>query len=499
MMAEGRHLNRRTVVKGAGLTALAGMSGLPLGCDGSPSPAREKATILDLAFHTQNRFRPFELVAPGFELVDESQPVAARSLVRSDKSPVAPFAAIELSVAGVDEADVLAGLFSPDGDHVAVVFSPSRRQASIEVRRHGVTHVVAQATTELATPFCAAFAVCEDQVTALVDSGAGWQPVTTTRERVADLIDLRDPGTLAAMSFGYGASGSTGEVRLSRVRAGAFGMVGVRDPHLVQRPDGTALIRDGKAYLTFTCAGVGFFQQAHWGVFTLDLADPTRLEQVAHLYSQRDGLLLGDHAGQVVVDEDNERFIVLTSSWGDFDFQGVHVRHVVTFDDVLAGTHLLQTDRLDLPTSVSSWDPAATLIDERWHIAFVESPSQDPFDFHPALAAGPAGAAYHEGLGLVGADKSLHHGEGTLLQRLGDRWFLLASDGDGHRYRVYDLSVKLLGTLDAPYVTNIPHPQIVDRPGGDYFMVTFDGKQYGEDVLGYGGHGDVVIMTTRRG
>ena len=51
---------------------------------------------------------------------------------------------------------------------------------------------------------------------------------------------------------------------------------------------------------------------------------------------------------------------------------------------------------------MSSWDPGLTKIDDRWHVSFVESPSQDPFDFHPALAAGPAdAAAWHDGLELV--------------------------------------------------------------------------------------------------
>ncbi len=137
-----------------------------------------------------------------------------------------------------------------------------------------------------------------------------------------------------------------------------------------------------------------------------------------------------------------------------------------------------------------------TRIDDRWHLAFVESPSQDPFDFHPALAVGEPGAAYDEEFALVGADTALHQCEGPILQQVGGEWYLLASDGDRRVYRVYDLSLKRLGTLDAPYGTNIPHPQIVERPGGGYLIVTFDGKQYGEDVLGYGGHGDVVILSS---
>ncbi len=499
MRCNGRQVDRRTFLKGASLTALLAMSGGPLGC-GAPSAPGRKAGILDLSFQLEDQYRLFALVSPGFEQVDEPAPVALRSVHVSDQSPAAPFAAIELSVADVDGSDLVAGLFSSgDGGHVCVVFSPSRQVVSVEVRSGAATQVVAERTVELQGRFKAAFAVCENQVTALVDMGDGWEPVVTERDGVADLVDLRDPGTLAELYYGYGARGPTAGVRLSRVKAGPFGMAGLRDPHLVQHADGTGYVRDNLAYLTFTCAGLGFFQQAHWGVFTLDLDDPSSLQQVAHLYTRRDGLLLGDHAGQVVVDETSGRFTAFTSSWGDFDFQGVHVRHTVTSDDILTGVHLLETERLDLPTELSSWDPAATRIDDRWHIAFVESPSQDPFDFHPALAAGPAGAAYDEKLELIGADTSLHQCEGTILQQVDGEWYLLASDGDRREYPVYDLSMKPVGNLDAPYGTNIPHPQLIERPGGGYLMVTFDGKQYAEQILGYGGHGDVLIMSSASG
>lgn len=490
-------INRRTALKGIGLAALLGTSSVPLGCRGTARNGVETMDLLDLTFDLDDTIRPFALVAPGFEAVDEPRPGAMRSVVRTDQGLAAPFAAIEASVEASQEADVVMGLFSAVGDHVAVVFSPTRGQVGVEVRREGVTHVVAQTAADLQAPFEIAFVICENQVTALADTGKGWRALLTERDKVASLVDLRDAATLSAFVFGYGAAGPVGEVRLRGVRAGPFGMAGLRDPHLVQRPDGTAYVRDGLVYMTFTCAGLGFFQQAHWGVFTLKLDDPTSLQQVAQLYSRRDGLVLGDHAGQIIVDEPNGQFVVLTSSWGDFDFNGVHVRHTVTSDNVLAGIHLLETERLNLPTQVSSWDPAATQIDGRWHVAFVESPSQDPFDFHPALAAGAAGAAYDSGLELVGADTSLRQCEGPILQRVGDRWYLLASDGEARRYPVYDLSVELLGHLDAPYGTNIPHPQIVEGSDGGYVMVTFDGTQYGEEVLGYGGHGDVLILSSR--
>jgi hypothetical protein len=54
-----------------------------------------------------------------------------------------------------------------------------------------------------------------------------------------------------------------------------------------------------------------------------------------------------------------------------------------------------------------------------------------------------------------------------------------------------------VGRLDAPYPTNIPHPQVLEREDGSWLMISFDGTQYAERTMGYGGHGDVVIMGSR--
>ncbi|MGZ4489675.1 MAG: hypothetical protein ACXVEU_02360, partial [Nocardioidaceae bacterium] len=390
-----------------------------------------------------------------------------------------------------------------DDEQVVATYDAARRRVTIEVRQAGRTRVVRRRTVALPDSFTFAFAVCENQVTALVRAAGDWRPLLTERRKVATLVDLRDPATLRRLGYAWGGRPGRGAVRLGGVRAGLFGMTGVRDPHLVQHADGTPYVVDGKAYLTCTCAGLGFFQQAHWGVFTLDLADPTRLEQVAQLYSLRDGLLLGDHAGQLVRDDDTGTWLVGTSSWGDFDFDGVHARTLTTTDDLLSGVHVLATERLALPTAVSAWDPGMTRIDGRWYVGFVESTSQKPFDFHPALAAGPPGAGWGEPLSLVGAATDLHQCEGPILARAGDRWWLLASDGDSRNFPVFDLRMRRVGRLDAPYPTNIPHPQLLplsdgDHPDRGYLLVTFDGSQFAPKTMGYGGHGDVIVMRARR-
>lgn len=467
-------LDRRTVLRGLGLAGGAALA----------MPGLATADPLDLAFRIRHKYRPFDLIAPRFVQYDTAiAPPTRNTLVDTGVRPRAPYGTVEVEVRSL-AGTVVAGIGTVLGTY------SSTGQVTIEV--NGT--VVASGTATLPGAFRFAVVVNENAVTVLADAtgtGTGWQPLLTERDGVRALVDLRDPQVLGTMNYVYGGRDS---VLLGRVRAGYFGQVGVRDPHVVQYADGRPYIRDGKLYLTLTNAGLGFFQQAHWGVWTLDLADPTRLEQVATLFFARDGVVLGDHAGQIVVDGD--RFILAMSSWGDFAFAGVHIRHVSTTANVLSGVHVLATSRLPLPTSVSSWDPALTRIDGRWHVAFVESPAQSPaFVFHPALAIGPRGGGYASGLRPAGADLSVDQTEGTILQKIDGSWWVLASDGDARQYKVYDLRMRLHGTLDAPYGTNIPHPMVV-RVRDRWWLLTFDGTQYAEPVLGYGGHGDFIVMST---
>jgi hypothetical protein len=482
-------LSRRTLLAGAGAGLLAAACTAP---GSSPAPPRsgKDATIFDLSFTEQYRYRPFHVVAPGFVDDERSSLGAVDRLTRSDAVPPAPFAAVEVDVENAGGI-VVAGLSAADGDRVLATYNRSSRAVAIEVRAAGRTSVLRRARVDLPEEFTLGFAVCENQVTVLARTDE-WRPLLTERDKVSALVDLRDPATLARHSYTWGVR--SGSATLGGVRAGVFGMAGLRDPHLVQHADGRPYVRDGKVYLTWTCAGLGFFQQAHWGVFTLDLADPTRLEQVAQLFSRRDGLLLGDHAGQLV--RDGDRWHVATSSWGDFDFDGVHVRHLTTTEDLTQGVHLLETEPTDLPTDVSSWDPGFTRIDGEWYLGFVESPSQDPFDFHPALCSTSSEDPW-KGLAKVGAADDLHQCEGPILASVDDRSWFLASDGDGRHYPVFDLTMRRVGRLDAPYPTNIPHPQLLRLEDGRWLMISFDGTQYAESMMGYGGHGDVVIMGSR--
>ena len=68
-------------------------------------------------------------------------------------------------------------------------------------------------------------------------------------------------------------------------------------------------------------------------------------------------------------------------------------------------------------------------------------------------------------------------------------------------YRIYDLNMDLVGTLNAPYPGNIPHPMVTPlRSNGNtkWIMLTFDGTDYygwtGPEPLDYGTHGKFYVM-----
>jgi hypothetical protein len=512
-----------------------------------PPAARLAPSLLDLEFSIVEQFRPFDLLPEGFVQVHEqfreaslrrltrtglqsegapaqmslspgrlrlTSSRAEPTLLRTEAGPVAPYCTVIVTIGssetGADEAGtVTAGLVRDASNYVIASFErngdPAKAAVAIDVRVEGRTTRVASVNVDRAGVTRYAFTVNENYVTALVARGVDWVPVV--QHRITDLLDLRNPAVLRQYRYGFGAGGAGTTVTIEDVRAGYFGQAGIRDLHVISHSDGRPYIRNRKLYLTATQAGLSFFQAAHWGVWTLDLDEPYQVEPVAALFFERDGLVLGDHAGQIVADDHDGGFHVAVSSWGDFAFKGMHVRYCRTFNNILSGVHVLKSARMSLPTDVSAWDPSMVRIGGRWYVGFVESPYQDPtrgFNFHPALARSDRGGSLNR-LSKVGADLSRDQTEGTILQKVGGRWYLLASDGVDRQYRVYDLSMKLLGFLKAPYGSNIPHPQVIpisDQGQTTYLLITFEGTQYHEELLGYGTHGDLIVMRapqTRRG
>jgi hypothetical protein len=483
------------------------------------------------------------------------------TLLRTGKSPVAPYAAVIVDVAafmgsGVNEDSVYAGLIKDASNYVVAWYNNATKKAGFDVAVNGTVHRLAEKDAALSAPVRFAFVLNSKEITALADGGGeqfdGWKPLANypsepttaypdpaTAPGLSQYVDLRDPKVLADYRYGFGVRGdNAGTIVLDAVEAGYWGRAGVRDPHVVTYADGTPYIDDdNKLYLTLTNAGLDFFSTGHWGVYTLDLSNytsPDALEEVAKLFFERGGKVMGDHAGHLVYDDAAGNFIIGASTWGDFTYNGVEIIYTRASAEVLRGVHVLTAEKLDLPTALPTeptghWDPHFVRIGQgigqEWYVAFVESPTQgNPWDHHPALARGDS----IENLTLVDAKEDLRQTEGMVIQKIGSEWYVLCSSGRGEipaeqdplnpeapydpehvppgSFRVYNLEMKLVAYLNDnttpkwPYPTNIPHPMITPLPDlpeqGDtkWIMLTFNETFFFIDFLGYGTHGNFVVM-----
>ena len=597
----------------AGIGAATGASVLQGRADGAVSTRLQPT---DFTFTERVQFRPFDLLAENFVRLDDAFSANTRgnytilrpgppneddgyvrigegkarfagqddyyTILKSGTGQRAPFATVIIDVASLTEGTVYAGLYKDARNYVHAYYNETTNTVGLEARVDGVLYELGSMQPEQAefgTSFRFAFVANENRVIALVgdrhmDIG-NFRPLIErdvffeTGNGASGTLDLRRRGVLRDFNNGFGARSERGsDIVFDRVRAGYFGEAGVRDPHVVQYADGAPYIKDNKLYFTLTNAGLGFFEKAHWGVWTMDLSDYTNIEQVGNIFWYNAGepnKILGHHAGQIVRDEEGGRWIVVVSSWGDFGPQGgdqgtfgeitypdeapgyeppvdiLYDEVRFTEGNLLKGVHILEgkkhpVNAVPFPTE-GKWDPGLTRINGRWYLPYVIA--LDLFtNFQPALARSPMGGDHTQAVEFVGADWEKRATEGPIIQKLGGEWRLFASCGDDepqqfqNRYPIYFLRAanprapddvrprdtpafpepptaeeeKLRrlafdGYLEAPHPTNIPHPMIVPisiRSGGrrrtKYIMITFNGDQFFERVLGYGTHGDFFVM-----
>lgn len=458
------------------------------------------------AFEIVARHRPVDVV--GTPLLTEVYDDPAAQQSSTGKLPLlAPFGAVEVSLSsrGSGTAASLAG---PDGSQFSAVIDQGRvcitvRSADGESihrsRRHGRIR---------RSPGRLALALTGTHVSALTSEEGAWvvrARVDLSAAGTAASPDVRDPAWLTGLSASWS---STEPGAVTSWTAGTFGQLGLRDIRLVTWADGSAYrTGDGSVMFSATAAGPGFFGTAHTSTWTLDTQGGVRRGAV--LYFQRPDRPggYGDHATHVV--RDGDRWLVATSTWSDFPADRraragarVGITLAETTADLTGGQHLLATRALDLPTdgpSVGVWDPHLVRDDDgSWLVGYVSA--RRFFDFHPVLAAGPS----LDELTLRGAATDRTATEGTTLARLDGAWRVLASDGRDNRravrgrFPVFDTSMREVGTVDAPYPTNIPWPTIVppdpDEPGDRWRLVTFDGTPSGGALVGYGTHGDLLVL-----
>ncbi|MFB9619001.1 hypothetical protein [Brooklawnia cerclae] len=312
----------------------------------------------------------------------------------------------------------------------------------------------------------------------------GTRPTAQTQVP-ADLFgDLRRADVVSTLTYAW--------AEVASAAAGAFGHVGLRDPQLVTDAFGAAVLREGRVLVTFTCAGPGDVTCAHWGLFSIDPANPLDPSPEAAVFFARDGLIVGDHAGQLIVQDEGADAIV--STWGTFDPADpqVLVRRAALPGLPGPGVQVVDAEPFPLPTDVSCWDPSLTRYAGYDYVGFTECWRFVPeFEFRPALARRRADDP-HAAFDRIGADTMHLQTEGTLFVRERGEPLLLASDAKARDYPVYRLDMSRIGRVQAPYESGIPHPCLVRLPGRPAFMMTSDDTPW-DASLPPGSHGDLVV------
>ncbi|MFS3127202.1 hypothetical protein ACLM5J_02245 [Nocardioides sp. Bht2] len=417
---------------------------------------------------------------PGpFVEVHRSRPLQLVSDLPPGTDPRPPCHAVEV---GCDGGRVVAG-FADSATRIEGWYDPDRSRAGLDIVAGDGTrtrHESRRSGRLTHPPVRLGVAVTGNQATVLTHDGVTW----TARAR-AELTGFDSTAI---------STHSTAPIRAE----GRFGQLGLRDLHLVTYADGSPFTHDGELFVTATHAGPGFFGTAHCGVWAFDPRS-YRLSHRATLWFERDGEVRGDHAVHLI--RTDGRWLVATSTWGDFDHDDVGIALGTSTADLLAGEHVVTTTALDLNDAVHGvgvWDPHLTLIDGHWHLALVVA--SEFFVFGPSLlrAGTPNALAGWELLGTATARTAT---EGTQILRLGGDWRVLASDGPDspgalrHRFPVFDLKMREIGTVDAPYPSNLPWPTLVELDEG-WLMLTFDGTPTAGRVAGYGTHGDFLVFAT---
>ena len=438
-------------------------------------------------FEIVARRRPIDLIAPGMLRLRDGPPPAHVEI-----GARAPYVTAILDLDHVEIAGRLTLGFEGLGVPLLATYDGGRRLFGLEVADKSIR------SRRFARPIgpvrALGLTLTGTHLTVFSYDGARW--TAHGRTDLAEAVDTRDQAALARLvaTWTWQPRG-TEPAPVSGLRTGPFGQLGLRDLHVATTAEGEPIRIDGRIVFTATNAGPGFFDTSHTGVWTLD---PVTLDvkHRANLYFTRDDRpgVFGDHATHLV--RNGDEWLVLTSTWGDFDRTRVDITLSRTSADLLAGEHVLASRRVAVPgAGVGVWDPHLTRIEGTWHLAHVRATKF--FRFGPGLARGPL-----EALELVGEDTRKRATEGTLLLEIDGEWRLLASDGRDNkerfrkRYPVYDLTMQEIGTVEAPYLTNIPWPMVV-ADGDGWLMLGFNGARAGGEVLGYGTHGEVVILRGR--
>lgn len=315
-------------------------------------------------------------------------------------------------------------------------------------------------------------ALIGNSATVYVHDGSTWRYVTG--RDVADRINFKTAdltgwkGGFSVATPGGGASWS-----FDNLIVGRFGGVAIRDITVVTLEGGSPHVESGKVYATATCSdGLGGGYQA---VVRVNLSDHS-IEQTGVIFTSRGGAKQNDVAGHIVAYPSGERKLTI-GTWGNGIGNAIDTHYASTTDDLLSGSWLVSTTKLNLPVAAgkaaydsflvkdgASWRLAYTTCD---NLSFAGSP------FYSSLATSPDLATWT----LVRNDPTTPY-EGTKILKLSGDLYIAA--GTSNAARAYDKELNYLGAINAIFsggAQTQPHPMIFQAEPTKAVMLTSDNDQ----------------------
>lgn len=410
---------------------------------------------------------------------------------KTKKANTIPFTFMELGVdsfgtqtSGTQSVGV--GLIRDISNYLMVIYDSINKILKVDIKLNGETVSRVETNIELTEPCKIGFCQNENSISMFLNKGNGWEYINHAGS-YKGVLDLTNPINMKDWYHGYAIfTNKANTVKLNSFRSGAFGQVGVRDHNLIRYTDGTPLIINNEVYLSATSGGVrNSIPGSHWSVFSMNLSS-YEVKERAKILIKREGLVLGDHAGNIVYDNNENCFHIFVSNWGDWTNVGpAKIVYGKCYNDLLNGIHVIDEVRyLNIPTTVagnSAYDPDVVKYDDKWHIFYTESSKTADTNSFSAHVAGDT----LDNLMQVADDRSALSGsyEGCKVQKIGGEWFVFSSNLTEYRCcKAEDMS--FVCNVKAPEIGNNsakPHFTIIPIPYGNktkLIVVSFDNTQY---------------------
>jgi len=277
-------------------------------------------------------------------------------------------------------------------------------------------------------------------------------------------------------------------LRISRIRFGSFGTVGIRDICPEYAADGTPVVSESG-----DVRGIATFMDptgaAHLAGVLFSLAT-REITMTSCSYVNRNALggtgpspgLYPDDAGQLVQDGASGWHMFL-SSWGNAnttaDAINILYKHITSGDPFTGVNVIAAVTKLALPgipESGGCYDPSCAFDDGLWRLSYTIGPNAVSA-YYPALATSPDLATWT----LVDEHSTVKPYEGSRVIRMaGELWSLWGSLAN---YNVYNQALELQGSITCAIQPEAgtaypPHPTMI--PWGQYvYNWTFNNTEFG--------------------